>query len=313
MTNWRRDVIPRVIELLDEYEYRPTVRGMFYRLYNDGVLSNTIKEYKGLVQALATARNKKPGEKGYIDPFAFSDAGRFIEDIYDTFVPVETFAEGIIDNLKNITRTYFEFGSLPIWYRQLNYVEVMIEKDAMRSAFKSMFPPNYVRIVPNKGWDSIPYRKSNIQRLNNWRLGEGTKDIPKEVYVLYFGDYDPTGTAMSHKIEEWLQPHGINFVRVALNHEHISSYSLERFRNPDPKVAAKLRKDPNNKRFKDENDGQLFQIELDVLEKTPERFKELVLGTIGKYYDKNIYEENMRKFIPEKITAYVNKRVKFVS
>jgi hypothetical protein len=76
MTNWRVDVIPRVIELLREYEYRPTVRGMFYRLVSDGIISNTPNEYKGLIQALSTARKKKFGENGYIDPFAFADEGR---------------------------------------------------------------------------------------------------------------------------------------------------------------------------------------------------------------------------------------------
>jgi hypothetical protein len=32
MTNWLIDVIPKVIQLLDEYEYRPTIRAIFYRL-----------------------------------------------------------------------------------------------------------------------------------------------------------------------------------------------------------------------------------------------------------------------------------------
>jgi hypothetical protein len=313
MTNWREDVIPRVIELLSEYGYKPTVRGMFYRLISDGILSNTYNEYKGLIQALSTARNKKPEENGYIDPFAFSDESRYIEDIYDTFVSQEDYAETIIDSLRNVAKTYFESICLPIWYRQPNYVEVHVEKEALRGAFKSMLPPNYVRIVPNKGWDSIPYRKSNIQRLNTWRLGEGTNDIPKQVYVLYFGDYDPTGMIMSDKIEEWLKPYGINFVRVALNHDHISSYGLDHLRNPDPKVAEKLRRDPNNKRFRNKNDGQLFQIELDALQKNPRQFRELVLDTVDRYYDKSIYEKNLKEHTPEKITAYVKKRIKFVS
>lgn len=80
-TDWRGTIVPRVIELLDEYEYRPTVRGMFYRLVSDGIISNTYKQYKGLIKALTTARKKKPEQTGYIDPFAFSDDSRYIEDI----------------------------------------------------------------------------------------------------------------------------------------------------------------------------------------------------------------------------------------
>jgi hypothetical protein len=313
MTNWCVDVIPRVIELLNEYEYRPTVRGIFYRLVSDEILSNTFKEYKGLIQALGTARNKKFGENGYIDPFAFSDESRYIEDIYDTFVSQKDYAESVIDNLRNVAKTYFEYGCLPIWYRQPNYVEVHVEKEALRGAFKSIVPSNYVRIVPNKGWDSIPYRNNNIRRLHNWRRGNDTNDIPKKVYVLYFGDYDPTGVTMSYKIEEWLRPYDINFVRVALNHDHISSYGLDHLRNPDPKVAEKLRRDPNNKRFRNENNGQLFQIELDALQKNPQQFKDLVLNAVNHYYDNSIHEKNLKEFTPERITAYVNRRIKFIS
>jgi hypothetical protein len=73
MTKWLIDVIPKVIELLDEYEYRPTIRAIFYRLVSDEIISNTFGEYKGLIQALGTARKKEPEEKGYISPFAFAD------------------------------------------------------------------------------------------------------------------------------------------------------------------------------------------------------------------------------------------------
>lgn len=231
--------------MLGEYEYRPTVRGMFYRLVSDKILPNTIKEYKGLIQALGAARSKTRGENGFISPFAFSDNSRYIEDIHDKFVSPQDYVGNIIDTLRNADKTYFEYGCLPTWHGQPNYVEVMIEKEALRGAFKGMLPPNYVRIVPNKGWDSIPYRNNNIRRLNNWRLGENTNDIPEKVYVLYFGDYDPTGIAMSDKMDEWVRPHGINFIRVALNHDHISNYGLDHLRNPDPKVAEKLRRDSN--------------------------------------------------------------------
>src|SRR5215469_2550569 len=169
---------------------------MFYRLVSDQILSNTFKEYKGLIQALGMARSKDPGENGYISPFAFSDDSRYIEDIDDVFVSQQDYVENRIDNLRSAGETYFEAGCLPAWYRQPNYVEVMIEKEALRGAFKSVLPPNYVRIVPNKGWDSIPNRNNNIRRLYNWRLGKNTNDILKKVYVLYFGDYDPTGITM---------------------------------------------------------------------------------------------------------------------
>ena len=64
----------------------------------------------------------------------------------------------------------------------------------------------------------------NIRRMYNWKEGIDTNDIPKTVTVLYFADYDPTGTTMSVKYKKWLSEYGINFVRVALNHEYILSF-----------------------------------------------------------------------------------------
>jgi hypothetical protein len=188
----------------------------------------------------------------------------------------------------------------------------MLEKEALREAFKSMLPRNFVRIVPNRGWDSITYRTNNICRLYDWKHGENTNDNPKNVYVLYFGDYDPTGVAMSYKIQDCLRPYDINFVRVALNHEHITHYDLDHLRNPDPKVEEKLKRDTNGHRFKKENNGQLFQIELDALEKNPQQFRDLVVNAVDQYYDASIHEENLKEFTPEKITAYVDNKVKFL-
>ena len=77
-------------------------------------------------------------------------------------------------------------------------------------------------------------------------------------------------------------------------------------------MAKKLKQDPNRERFMRENKDQLFQIELDALQKNQQQFKDLVVDTVNSYYDKSIYEENLEEFTPEKITAYVNKRVKFL-
>jgi hypothetical protein len=77
-------------------------------------------------------------------------------------------------------------------------------------------------------------------------------------------------------------------------------------------VAKKLKQDPNRERFMRENNDQLFQIELDALQKNQQQFKDLVVNAINSYYDKSINEENLEEFTSEKITTYVNKRVKFL-
>lgn len=80
----------------------------------------------------------------------------------------------------------------------------------------------------------------------------------------------------------------------------------------DTKVAEKLKRDPNKEQFKRENNRQLFQIELDALQKNQQQFKSLVVDAVNDYYDESIHEENLEEFTPEKIKGYVNKKVKFL-
>jgi hypothetical protein len=75
--DWKNDVIPRVLHKLQyEYTFAPTVRGMFYNLASDGVISNTTEHYKGPDMALVDARNA-----GLIPMDAFVDNTRKIVDI----------------------------------------------------------------------------------------------------------------------------------------------------------------------------------------------------------------------------------------
>jgi hypothetical protein len=63
---WNVDVIPRVQKLLERYPYAPTVRAIFFRLVSGDVVQDTFPNYKGLIQALSTATEKRPGDPGYI-------------------------------------------------------------------------------------------------------------------------------------------------------------------------------------------------------------------------------------------------------
>jgi 5S rRNA maturation endonuclease (ribonuclease M5) len=158
-----------------------------------------------------------------------------------------------------------------------------MEKDAVVGIFKSILKARQVRIVPNRGWSSLTYKHNNIKRLQ-------AKQEGKIVHVLYFGDFDPSGLRMSSKLEKELQGYGLHFQRVALIKPQIEQFGLEHLQNPDPEVLKKLKKDPNRLAFIAEN-GDLYQIELDALQKDPERFEELVLNAVDYYFDEVIYEQ----------------------
>lgn len=207
--DWQGIVIPKVQNLLGEYSYHPTLRGIFYRLVSDNIITNVYSNYKGLIQTLSTAREKKPHEKGYIDVYAFADDTRFITDIEDWFWTPKQYVDYHIELLKDAYNAYLKSGCFTRWHNQPNYVEIMIEKDALRRVFKDVITSAFgdstlsVSLVPNKGWSSKVYKQTNIDRLLKHKRGYAFNngEGPKDVYVLYFGDYDPTGLRMSDNIQ----------------------------------------------------------------------------------------------------------------
>jgi len=53
----------------------------------------------------------------------------------------------------------------------------------------------------------------------------------------------------------------------------------------------KLRRDSNANSFREQNEGRLFQIEVDALDAlSPDELKKLLLGNIDRYFDERIYD-----------------------
>ncbi len=191
-----------------------------------------------------------------------------------------------LDQLIDLPETYHQ--TIPRWYKQPKYVEVWVEKDAMDSLFSSILTESrQVRIVPNGGWSSESYINQNIKRIEriSWRHDETS--------VLYYGDYDPTGLRMVQNLKKLLEGEDdlIHFEHVAITKEEIVQYGLENLTNPDPTVMAKLRRDSNANFFRSQNDGKLFQIEVDALNALrPEDFVTLLEDSVDKCFDEEIYD-----------------------
>jgi hypothetical protein len=344
---WQKQVIPKVAEKLRAYTYRPTVRGMFYNLVSDGILQNTPKQYKSLISALSVARRN-----GSIPMDAFVDNTRWIDDISDQYQKPEEYVQDIIDVLKTARNDYFDY--IPRWHGQKHYVELWVEKNALRGLFAGILQGFEIRVVPNNGWSSMVYRQENIDRLIEKRRSDTNQNgerFDKKVHILYFGDYDPTGRKMDRNIALDLVlalEHGYRgkslekeserlrriggtgehyegeiydrlneanelkiFQRVALTKAQITEFKLEHLKNTDPDVLEKLKKDPNREDFITEN-GSLFQIEVDAMQRDPQKFKDLVLSAVNtKYFNEKIHKEVIEEFQPEDIDRIINKRVKF--
>ena len=151
-----------------------------------------------------------------------------------------------------------------------------------------------VRIVPNGGWSSESFMKKNLDRLSYYtrHRDESTNwfAVSRDVYVLYYGDYDPTGLMMVENLRIELESMNINFEHVAITKEQIEQFRLGHLTNPDPVVMAKLERDSNAAAFKEDNDGRLFQIELDALNALlPDDFIALLEDSVDRYFDESIH------------------------
>jgi hypothetical protein len=305
--DWQNEIVHAVKERLEDRRSRgipkASLRGIFYALVSLEMIPNTQGAYKTLSRALVTARRN-----GVIPNDWIVDETRKIVDIKDNYATpaykIDTYIYTLLDWLPDA----FKDELIPRWRNQPNYVEVWIEKNAMRGVFISIIDAEnrQVRIVPNGGWSSYSFYEENKKRLFDKKLDA------KEVYVLYYGDYDPSGLRMVERLRDELEALGIHFVHVAITKKQIRKYHLEHLKNVDPQVTDKLLNDSNSEWFRSINEDKLFQIEVDALDAlSPDDLKSLLLDTVDDYFDSNTYDqlldepdhqpENIRRLVHDKL------------
>jgi hypothetical protein len=164
-----------VLEKVNELPYKATARWAFYRLVQERGFAKD--DYKRFLKI--TSRARKGFWNGW-DPDTFTD---------DTRVPINFYGLGY----KNAA-TWFDSMAdtrpeLECEKDQENIVFVAFEAKAMVRQFKYYLDEWRVCMLPFGGDASIPY-KYQIAGL----IDEAAERWPgKDIYVLYFGDYDPKG------------------------------------------------------------------------------------------------------------------------
>ena len=303
--DWKHEIVPRVKQILTDRRNKgiptSTLRGIFYILVSLNVLENLQQRYESLSKALVAARRD-----GMIRDDWIVDESRNIIEVYDAYFDPGQEITYLLERLEKLPEKYIK--SIPRWYNQTNYVEVWVEKNAMAGVFSSILTKSrQVRIVPNGGWSSFSFESKNMRRLRYYQA------MGKEVYVQYYGDYDPSGVRMVKNLEGALKRMDIHFEQVAIVKEQIEQFGLEELTNPDPAVMAKLEKDPNAENFRLENNGELFQIELDALSALrPDDLKNLLEENVDEYFDEDIYSRIISdpKYSASHIRKLVNKGIK---
>lgn len=229
-----------------------------------------------------------------INCFADETRGAF-KGFIDEYKTPQDYIEEKLDFLMDLPSEYKNL--IPKWHKQPYYVELWTEKNAMVGTFRSILKDLDIRIVFNRGFDSVTNTERTYQRIKKaWNQ-------EKKVRILYCGDLDPSGDAMDDIIKENMSVHFdvayykekdlYDFKRVGVLYEHISKFKL--LKNTDKDVLAKLKEDRRKEQFKKKyhlkTDDDLFQIEIDALAATdPAAFKKMILDEIEPLYDKEIYK-----------------------
>ena len=213
--------IETINHILAEYQaagYDLTIRQLYYQLVARGYIENTQNSYKRIADLVNNARLA-----GLIDWEMITDRGR------ETVTPRtwESPAE-IIKQAANQFR-------LDLWKTQNNYVEVMVEKQALEGVLIPVCLQWGVRFTANKGYSSSSTLYETGKRL-------AAMSPQKKCYILYLGDHDPSGLDMTRDIQERLTMFSgvpVEVERLAFNFDQV--FALHPPENPAKETDARYK------------------------------------------------------------------------
>lgn len=266
--NYSRDeIIEESIKELKKYSSGITVRQLYYRLVAGGT-PNNIRYYKRVVGAMTKARWNN------LIPFdAFIDRERSVSgetkcEVLEVVEEVER-AKDAIDVWLN---TYF----LNRWSNQPYYVEVWIEKKALQGVFEGPCNRKGVALSPCKGYPSLTFLSEASDRF------DAATYVGQKPVIIYYGDYDPSGTNIPESIKKNLSEMGtdVEIHRAALNPDQIEEMNL-------PGVPPKT---TDSRSANWEGD---VAVECDAIE--PNKLSEMCLCDIESYFDNDKYDELLRR------------------
>lgn len=271
-TNNQLDKLNKVQEILKELEnYKPlTLRQVYYQLVGKGFIENTVSQYTMLSNLLKNARLEN-----LIDWDDMEDRGRIFND-FRGFPNKENFIE-------HETKNFLTGYSRNLLQSQCNHIEIWIEKDALSTIFSKVAINYNVPVVVCRGFSSVSF-------LNDFRnRAEHYAEINKNIVMLYFGDFDPSGVEMLEAMKITLQTemnvNNIVFKRIALEKDDIYKYSLPH----DPTALKKT--DTRAKKFIEKYGN--YAVELDAL--NPGILEQKIKTSIENEIDIDLFNSEIRQ------------------
>jgi len=200
------DLFSGVVNILGEYKEPISIRHLFYRCANAGLIEKSEKAYNSLRSHLVKWREQR------LIPFSdFIDGTRY-------YYGNETF-----NDLGEYLRHCAEGYRLNLWRASDYYVEVWTEKDAIAAAVHRIARGWNLKTFVCRGDPSMSSLDSCAGTFNSYREA-GYKPV-----ILYLGDYDESGLAIPKTIRaKLLSNHDceVELIRVGINEEHILRFDL---------------------------------------------------------------------------------------
>jgi len=277
-------IIDNSIEICSQYENGVlTLRSLHYQLVGLG-MTNDIQHYKRVVKAMIDARWDES-----IQFEQFSDLDREMSGSTE-YSPV--ILDDEIEHGKDQIRAWMNHYSRNRWENQDYYIEVFIEKKALQGVFTKPCRNWEVALGACKGYPSLTFLYETSLRF------KAAESEGKQLVIIYFGDYDPSGEDIPRSIDENLKRFGVmvHIDRIALMEEQVIEWKL-------PHAPAK------ETDSRTANWTGLGQVELDAVK--PEKLQSMCNEAIQKYFDEEKYgalieeEETEREEYRRELKIYV--------
>ncbi len=244
--------------------YRPTLRQLYYQLVKDNIIANEMKEYKNLVRVMTAAR-----EHGLIDWNHLFDPTRVVQGYYKNTSPEQAIADA--------AASY----EIDLWEGQDNYVEVWVEKDALKDVISKPAARWQVPYFSCRG-----YTSASSMYQAHLRLARKAKMYGMNPIIIHVGDHDPSGIQMTDDIiarHNELFGGSVEVDRIALNLDQVRERDLP----PNPAKQS----DSRYKAYCDQF-GVDDSWELDAL--APSELDDLIDRTILDYMDLDLYNTRVQ-------------------
>lgn len=289
-------------EVRQKYGLKLTFRALFYYLADaEGLIIHSQTAYKKLSEYFARYREKH----AKID--VLEDRTREYKRYYE--YKLEDLKDYVKFNLNFLAERLIEQAKIPRWFNQTNYVAIWVEKETI--IIVDQIAEEYkVDAFPSRGFSSITKMHEAVQILKFMR------EVGKNPVVLVLTDFDPSGIFIEQDYRRKVYKYGgdAKFVRIAMNPDQIVKYDLPSIPHDDPK-AERVRKDPRYPKFLEMCNSWGVEpniVELDAfVGLKPREFRKLVVDSIEKHFDKEIYEK-ARKIEEERIKQVEQLRKKII-